>query len=440
MIKAIINANIFDFNNYKTDQYIIFDKKIIEIGSMKSYSNIKKKFDIQETIEAKGKLVMPGLTACHVHIYSTFARGLNLEFNPKSFQDILDQFWWKIDSNLDKEAVYYSGLVSGLEYVKNGVTTIIDHHASGMNIKGSLDALKESICEKIGLRGIFCFESSDRFPIDECIKENIDFSKNKTSKSAGMFGMHASLSICEESIIKIAKSNMDLPIHIHVAESKEDEDDSMNRYGIRVVERLNNHGLLKKDSLLAHCVHINENEAKLIKNNGCYVVMNTMSNMNNAVGLLDYRFLKKHGIKVLLGNDGLGYNFARDILNFFFAMKHIGNSPNAIGLDDLLDVIKNGYEYTGKLLGIKIGKIEEDFVSDLLLVDYNPPTPMDEKNALGHLIFGLFDNFRPRHVIVDGKFVQRDYISNINVEETMEKSRQVSRKVWDRMNGEGNRS
>src|SRR3712207_9380799 len=78
-----------------------------------------------------GTIVMPGLINCHTHIYSTLSRGMNVKFNPKSFKDILNQLWWKLDGKLNKEAVYYSSLIYGCECIKSGVTSIIDHHASG---------------------------------------------------------------------------------------------------------------------------------------------------------------------------------------------------------------------------------------------------------------------------------------------------------------------
>ncbi|MEL7596739.1 MAG: amidohydrolase family protein, partial [Clostridiaceae bacterium] len=161
-MKALTNACIFDFQSFKENYYVLFDSEIKEVGKMNEFPGADEIYDCSRTI------VMPGLINCHTHIYSTFARGMNVPFDPKNFQDILDQLWWKLDGQLDKKAVYYSGLIYGCECIKNGVTSIIDHHASGLNIKGSLEELKKSICDDLGMRGIFCFETSDRFDTEEC--------------------------------------------------------------------------------------------------------------------------------------------------------------------------------------------------------------------------------------------------------------------------------
>jgi len=158
-----------------------------------------------QIIDAKKNLVLPGFAVGHTHIYSTFARGLNLPFNPLNFKDILNQLWWKLDSKLGERENYYSALISGIEFIKNGVTTVIDHHASGLQIKGSLKTLKNALCDEIGLRGIFCFETSDRFNIDECIEENLDFLCTRSEMHAGIFGLHASLSLSDDTLEKISK-------------------------------------------------------------------------------------------------------------------------------------------------------------------------------------------------------------------------------------------
>ncbi|HCF37516.1 MAG TPA: amidohydrolase, partial [Thermosipho africanus] len=117
-MKAIINAKIFDYENFHENYYIIFDKKIIDIGSMENFKGAP------QTIDAKGNFVLPGFVIGHTHIYSTFARGLNLPFNPLNFKDILTQLWWKLDSQLAKEENYYSALVAGIEFIKNGDSTV----------------------------------------------------------------------------------------------------------------------------------------------------------------------------------------------------------------------------------------------------------------------------------------------------------------------------
>ena len=410
----------------KKDYYVVFTDKILEVGPMERFKGADSVEDLH------GGFLLPGLVNAHTHVYSTFARGMMIPFNPRSFKDILTQLWWKLDSKLDMEAVYYSALVSSVEFIRNGITTIIDHHASGI-IRGTLETLKKAIVDEMGLRGIFCFETSDRFDVDEAIEENLSFSRRKDEKSAGLFGLHASLSLSSETLEKISKVLGDLPIHIHVAESEEDEEDALEKYGVRVVERLEKYGLLNENSILAHCVHINEKEARMIAERKCFIVVNPTSNMNNAVGLPDLKLFEEKGIKVLLGNDGLGYNLTRDLMNLYFSQKLLHKDPAYFSLNDLWKVLKNNYDLAGRIFGVELGKIEKGYEADMITLDYIPPTPLSENNVHGHVFFGMFDNWKVKDTIVAGEYLMKNYALRVDVDSIFGKAREIAKKVWNRL-------
>lgn len=426
-MKALVNARIYDYENYIDNGYVKFDEQIIEVGSMDEFHGA------EEVIDCRGCIVMPGLANCHTHIYSTFARGMNIPFNPRSFTDILEQLWWKLDRQLDEKAIYSSAIAYGIDCLSSGVTSIIDHHASGLCIEGSLTALNNAIGSKLGMRGIYCFETSDRFPIDKCLSENISFAANHSEHTGSMYGLHASMSLSQESLKKVADVLGDHPIHIHVAESMDDVQDSYKKYNNGIVERLDRYGLLNKNSILAHCVHINEGEAALIADRGCYVALNPTSNMNNAVGLPDFELFRRHKIKCISGNDGLGANITRDYLNLLFSMKNRLGSPSKFSIDDLVQIIKNGYEFISSNLNIKLGRIETAYKADFIVVPYNPPTPISGDNILGHVVFGLFDNFRPKQVWIAGRQMIKDYEPTFEVGDTLKSVREEAAKVWNRL-------
>jgi len=279
IMNALINVRIFDYENYIESGYVVFDEQVQEVGKMSDFKNKGYK-----VIDGKGQLLMPNFVCAHSHIYSIFARGLALPYNPKNFQEILDQMWWKIDREIDNPVSYYSGIAAGSEFLLNGVTTIIDHHASGKDILGSLTALKKALDNTLHLRSILCFETSDRYNVNECIKENISFANRyHTSHVSGLFGMHASMSLSEDTLKKVSKKLKDLPIHIHVAESDMDVVDSETKYHTSIIERLDKHNLINKDSLIVHGVFLSDKELDIIKNRKAYMVVNTTSNLNNAV-------------------------------------------------------------------------------------------------------------------------------------------------------------
>ena len=429
-MKALINVRIYDYKDYIENGYVVFDELIHEVGEMKNF-----KYKGYQIIDGKGQLLLPNFVCAHSHIYSIFARGLSLPFNPHNFQEILDQMWWKLDSKIDNQITYYSGIAAGSEFLLNGVTTIIDHHASGTEILGSLSSLKKALDNTLHLRSILCFETSDRYPVDECIKENISFANRyHTSTVNGLFGMHASMSLSNETLKKISRKLKDLPIHIHVAESDMDVIDSHQKYDMEILERLDKYHLVNKDSLIVHGVYISDKELDIVKNRGAYMVVNPSSNLNNAVGITDIkRFLDKD-IPVMVGNDGLSSSMAIEYQNALY-LTHLKNeSPTALNISHILKMINNAYEYVGRRLDIKIGKIQNGFVSDFMLVPYTPFTDMNNSNAFGHIFYGLFPNFRPNDVYVSGKnLVKNGVLSSKKVKNELQIANKYSAELWKRV-------
>ncbi len=427
-MKAIINVKIYDYVTYIEDGFCIFEEEIIETGPMKDFPDFDGRI-----IDGRNKILLPGLINFHTHIYSTLVRGASIPFNPKSFRDILEQLWWKFDSKLDKDATFNSAIIYGLESLKSGVTSLIDHHASGIDILGSLEQLKRAIVDILGMRGVFCFETSDRFDVDACITENLTGIKYNSTDARGFFGLHASMSLSEETLAKVSDVIETTPIHVHVAESKEDEDDSLENYNMTVVERYTKHNLLNPDSILAHCVHINDQEAKIIGEKKAVIALNPTSNMNNAVGAFNINIFRNNGIQILIGNDGLGTNIAKEWTYLLFAGKAGIMDANGIGFDEIINYITNSYDYFGRMMGIRIGKIQKGYVADFVLVPYYNPTTMDKNNAFGHVFFGLFDNFKPSCVIVKGKTLIENYKSIFDEETLYNNAQMASKALWKRL-------
>lgn len=427
-MKAIINTTLYDFDSFLEDAYVVFDDQIILKGPMSEF--VDEGYDI---VDGRDHVTMPSLVNGHSHIYSTFARGMIMPFNPTNFVEILEQLWWKLDSQLTLEDVYNSGVVYSRDTLLNGVTTLIDHHASNV-VRGSLNQLKTAVVDEGGMRGVFCFETSDRFDLPYCINENLDFAKaNKTKFCTGIFGMHASMTLSDRSLEKISHNIGDLPIHIHIAESQYDESECMLKSGKRIVNRLDGYGLLKQNSLLAHCLYINEEEAALIAARGCHVAYNVTSNMNNSVGLPDYKMLAKKDIPVTIGNDGIATGIVTEWLNLLYSMHLRYQTPTAFGMDQVMKMIRTTYDYAGELLGIKLGKITPGYESDLLMVPYIAPTPMNRDNAFGHIFFGLANSFRPRHVWCAGKQLVTEFEVRAEHLDRYRGAKAVAADLWERL-------
>ena len=231
------------------------DTKICRVGKTQ---DIRSAFPDAEYIDAKGGLIMPAFINVHEHIYSSFARGLSIKgYDPKGFLDILDGMWWTIDRNLTLHDTYLSAMATYVDCIKNGVTTVFDHHASFGSIGGSLFEI-EKAAKETGVRSCLCYEISDRDGMDkakESVMENAEFIrhalKDESGMIAGMMGMHAQFTISDETFELAAENKPEeAGYHIHVAEGIEDLHHCLKHYGKRIVDRLMDHGILGEKTLL----------------------------------------------------------------------------------------------------------------------------------------------------------------------------------------------
>lgn len=396
-------------------------------------------------IDAKKKIILPGFINAHHHLYSTFARGMYIPGEPaKNFVEILEKLWWKLDRILTEEDIYYSSLIPLIECVKNGTTTIIDHHESQGFQVGSLDPIQKAV-EEIGIRACLCFGTSDRYNKGkEGLKENERFLKKIQASGiqhpaspliSAMVGLHAAFTVTDETLkahVELAKQ-YNVGLHIHCAEDLADEEDSMKKYNMRVVERLNKFGALGPKTALVHCIHIDEKEMDIIKDTGTNAVHNPESNMNNAVGCADVLTMMKKGITVGLGTDGMSSDMLSQMRCAYLIHRHNKKDPRVAFVEAPTMLLENNSKICENIFGKKLGKIEVGAPADLVVLDYTPPTPLTKDNFLGHLIFGMVDATVDT-VIVNGKTLMREKkLEGINEGLICEKSRELSKKFWERI-------
>ncbi len=425
-MKALINARIYDYHKYQENAYIIFDEKIREIGDMSRFKAEK----YNEIIDLKNNIVLPGFVCSHTHLYSAFARGMSVPFNPKSFREVLEQLWWKLDHFLDEKMSYLSAYTFGLEQLKKGSTTLIDHHASSY-ILGSLNQIKKALVDELGMRAILAFETSDRFNVPDTIRENADFIKNnKTETCSGLFGLHASFTLSDDTLEKVSENLNNAGIHIHVAESIKDEEDSMKKYNKTVVERLNDFNLINENSILVHCANVSEKELDIIKEKDATIAINVTSNMNNAVGLPNIRLMEDKGIKLMIGNDGLIQSMPLEYLNAYYSAHLQTKNPVGFSIDGIKKAIMNSYDYVNSQLKTKIGKIEKGYDADLISIPYQEFTPLNKENIFGHLFFGMFPSLNPEYVIASGKIVVRNFKVSSEIENKNLEAKKEAAKLW----------
>jgi putative selenium metabolism protein SsnA len=413
-------------------------KKIIEVGKTKE---LKEKYSSARFIDAKGKLIMPGFINAHMHYYSTFARGMaNDSPAPKNFVDILKGLWWRLDKVLTLDDVYYSAAVPMIDQIKNGVTTAIDHHASPFAIKGSLFKIAEA-AETFGIRSNLCYETSDRDGekiSEEGIAENVEFIKYCNKKNddmmKAMFGLHASMTISDKTLDSCLSeiNGLNTGFHVHCAEGIEDVEDSKAKYGKGVIERWYDNGVLSNKTIAVHCIHISEKEMDMLKEKDTMVVHNPESNMGNAVGASPILEMHKKGILLGLGTDAYTNDMMESYKVANIIHKHVKGDSN-VAWGEVPDMLFNSNrKIVERFIDGKVGILQEGALADVIVVDYNPPTPINESNINGHLLFGITGK-NVDTTIINGKvLMEARKLVNIDEERIMAKSRELAAKVWER--------
>jgi len=440
----IKNAKIITYdekNRIFENGGIIIDEDgfISKIGKSESLENEPNSGEI---IDAGGQLLMPGNICAHTHFYGAFSRGMYIPGDaPNAFPKILEKLWWKLDKSLDKEATYLSALICLMDAIKYGTTTVFDHHASPNYINRSLDTIAQAVLET-GLRASLCYEVTDRDGQEKSnagIEENIRFiekiKKNAlySNKIAAAFGLHASLTLSDKTL-DLARKNCpeNIGFHIHAAEHIVDEYDSIRKSGVRVVERLEKHGILSNKTIIAHGVHIDIKEANLLAENGVWLTHQPRSNMNNAVGLPNAESFINAGIKLCLGNDGFSNSMWAEWRSAYLAHKLQSGDPRRMPANLIQEMAVNNNRalVEKQFSGLLVGKIAEGYSADIILVDYLPITELNKENLPWHIVFGFRDGMVTT-TIVNGKVLMKDRIITIVDEKQITTdARKVSKSVW----------
>ena len=423
------------------DGAVLCEGKLIkEIGTTKE---LKEKHKNAEFIDAKGSVIMPAFINVHEHIYSAMARGFSINgYNPKGFLDILAGMWWTIDKNLTIEQIKQSAIATYIESIKNGVTTVFDHHASFGHIEGSLFAIEEA-SKEMGIRSCLCYEISDRVgkaKSKASIKENVDFinhvKKDDTDMIKAMMGMHASFTISDETMEQCVKEIPEsVGYHIHVAEGIEDLHACLKEHSKRIVDRLYDWNILGPRTLLVHCIYINPHEMELIKETDSMTAHNPESNMGNACGCPPTMELMHRGILTGLGTDGYTHDMIESYKVANVLHKHYLCNPNAAWGELPQMLFENNAKIANRYFETPLGVLKKGYASDVIIVDYKNYTELNENNINGHILFGM-NGGMVNTTICNGEVLMRDRkLTKIDEEEAYLKILKESAKLWKKING-----
>jgi cytosine/adenosine deaminase-related metal-dependent hydrolase len=362
--------------------------------------------------DASGCLVMPGLAIAHTHLYSALARGMPGPGEPpRSFREILEKVWWRLDAALDEKSLEASAELALLDAALSGVTAVIDHHESPSFIAGSLDVLART-ARSAGVQAALCYGATDRHGpkgAREGLEENARAIRDGLP---AMVGLHAGFTVSDETLraaVDLAKSTAAW-LHVHAAEDRCDAGS---------FARLDKAGALGPKTILAHGVHLSAVERARAAEAGAWIVHNPRSNLQNAVGYADPKTL---GPRVALGTDGMDADLFTEA-----RVAHL-RAREAYGPSDGIDAVAL-LASSRRLADAVLGESAADWI----VLDYDAPTPLTAANLAGHVLFGLGVR-NVRDVVVNGEIVVRDrHHVRLDATRVRARAREEAARLWRRM-------
>lgn len=413
--------------DWQTLEFSKCSLKVEEKPNGSVYKIGKQDLSDKNIIDAGGKIVTKSFVCAHHHIYSALARGMEQPRTaPKNFHEILKKIWWVVDKSLDPEMIRASAEVTALYCLKNGVSTIIDHHASPSHPGESLHIIAD-VFKKAGIEYLLAYELSDRDGA-EAMEAGLDETQRFLEKGhPGLIGLHASFTVGDDLLkraVNLAGTTKS-GIHVHAAEDLYDQQHCMEKYGRRVIERFAEAGILDNPkSILAHCIHVNDDEKRLLKESNAWIVQNPDSNLNNKVG-----FFSGSGIgdRVMYGTDGMHSDMIKSAQSAWFS----NIKEEGLSTEKVYERLRNSHIYLSQ------SGFTGDGDNNLIILDYDTPTPVNSDNFTGHLIYGMESRHINAHII-QGRLVYSDgIIRTLDEEEVLPESKKQAERLWKQMKKTG---
>lgn len=411
--------------------------RVVAVGPA---AELERGYPEAQRLDARGGFILPGFINLHHHFYSALARGLDPRVDITDFAEVLDRLWWRLDRSLDAESIRVSAELALADCIRNGCTTVFDHHASPNVIAGSLDIIADAV-EALGLSGVLCYEVTDRNGHDAAIAgldENLRFfeSRQGDPRIRGMLGLHASFTVSGHTLAAVAaRTPADAGCHIHVAEDPLDVRQSVSQFGTGPIERLSDHGLLGSRSLLVHGIHLVARDYEEIAQHDGVIIHNPESNANNGVGHLDVERVAEMGCSVALGTDGMSSSMLGSLRSAFLTHRHVRADPS-VGFSGLPDLLATNVRVARRFFDEpRLGELKPGAPADITVIDAPPPTVVDSGNSFGHLVYGASEA-PVRHTVARGRVLLKDFEhQTVDTEELARRARAIAPALWERFYG-----
>ena len=425
MKKLITNAYVLDMvgdvaNIEKKD--ILIEDNIIE----KIDKDIDTNIEIDEKINAKNMLVMPGLVNTHTHLAMSIFRGYKAD---KKLIDWLENAIFPVEDKLESEDIYWNSYLTCLEMVKSGTTTCNDMY---FGMDKTVEAIKDT-----GLRAViaWCIK-------DDSIKDKVEktreyakiYNNNKKSKIKICVSADAPHTCNPKTInlcVNLAKE-LNTSLHIHLAETIDEETKIESRYQKRSTEYLKDLKVFEVPVVLAHGIYVSDTDIDILKNVRGGISHNPISNCKLSSGICDVVKLRNNGISVGLGTDGIGTTSTMDMFEEMktaaFLQKVNTMQPTAISA---YEILKMATIEGAKVLGMEkeIGTIEVGKKADLIFIKNDKLHLCPENDVCSNIVYSA-NGADVDTVIIDGKIImQNRKLININEKNVMKQVKKIAKRL-----------
>ncbi|HSH35577.1 amidohydrolase [Schnuerera sp.] len=403
----------------------IEDDKIIDIG------NIKEDINATRIIDGTNKVAIPGLINAHTHIGMSLLRNYADDL---PLHEWLTQKIWPVEAKLTGEDVYWGSLLSMVEMIQSGTTAFCDMYffmdevGKGLEQSGMRGVLTRGIVEETG---------KEKEKLDDTKELYNNWNGKENGRIKVMVAPHAPYTCSPdylEDIMDLAYE-LDTGIHIHLSETKKEVEDSFKTYGKSPIKHVYDLGLFKLPTIAAHCVHVDELDIKILRENNVNPVNNPSSNLKLASGFAPIDEMLKYGINLSLGTDGSSSN---NNLNMFEEI-HLASIVNkAVNMDAIsvpaITVLKMATINGAKALlwDKEIGSIEIGKKADIILIDMDKPHLYPRHNIISSLTYSV-QGSDVDTVIVDGNIImEKREIKTLDVEKIMYNAEKVAKDLVNR--------
>jgi len=366
--------------------------------------------DSKKVIDAKGGIVLPGLVNTHTHLPMTLFRGLADDLPLNTWLN--EHIFPAEKKHINPESVRYGTLLACAEMLLSGTTTCCD----GYFLEGTVaEAVIDSGMRAVLGQGVIDFPAPGVADPSENIKNAVEFAETWLGFSPNIIPSifcHSPYTCCTQTLkdAKAAANAKDLVFQVHVAETKDEQKQIQSEHRMTPVQYLDSIGILNANTLLAHCVWIDDHDIEIIAKRNAKISHNPESNMKLAAGVAPVPRCLDSGITVGLGTDGCASNNNLDLFQEMDTTaklhKVVSHDPTVM---DAKSVIIMATIAGAKAIGLgnKIGSIEVGKQADLIIIDTNKPHLTPLYNPVSHIVYAA-QGSDLRDVIVAGKILVRN--------------------------------